>query len=110
MTLLGKEKYPMRERDNNDSNYLAYREALESGQLSVLEPGTFVVFFDGELRLIASGVDLDRVMDILDKMKVGKCLIKRINIPERIVMLPQIVAEGVARRRARIGPGRRRRG
>ena len=93
----------------DDPDYLAYKQALISGQLAALEPGTFVVFCEGELRLIASRVDLESVMDTLDKMEIGACFIKRVNMPERVVMLPEIVAEGGARHRARLGPNLPRR-
>lgn len=92
-----------------DPNYLAYKQAVESGQLAALEPGTFVVFCEGELRLIASRVDLEGVMDTLDKMEIGACFVKRVNMPERLVMLPQIVTEREAKHRARIGPNLPRR-
>lgn len=93
----------------NDPNYMAYKQAVESGQLAALEPGTFVVFCEGELRLIASRVDLESVMDTLDKMKVGACFIKRVNMPERVVMLSRAVEKAETIRRSRLGPNLPRR-
>ena len=67
-----------------DPNYLAYQSALESGQFASLEPGTFVVFNEGQL--VLTGMDRDKIFEELGKRKIGG-FIHQVNIPEEPIVL-----------------------
>ncbi|MBI2310832.1 hypothetical protein HYU90_03385 [Candidatus Collierbacteria bacterium] len=67
-----------------DPNYVAYQQALESGQFANLEPGTFVVFHEGQL--VLTGTDRDKIFEELGKRGIGG-FIHQVNISEEPIVL-----------------------
>ena len=68
-----------------DPNYLAYQRALESGEFTNFEPGTFVAFHKG--KLVGTGIDRDKLFEELGKKGIGGFLSHQVNIAEEPIVL-----------------------
>ena len=65
-----------------DPNYLAYQSALDKGEFTDLEPGTYVVFNDG--KLVAVDADRKAIIEKLNGLGVGGFM-TRVNLPEEVL-------------------------
>ena len=79
----------------NDKNWVAYQEALKTGEFEKMEPGTWVFYHQGQLAAV--GKDKDdlfkgiKLLTNIDKKYKGGGFIHQVGVPEEIVTLPPYI-------------------
>lgn len=76
----------------NNLDYCAYQDALRGGQFQGMEPGTWVVFREGNLA--GSGMDRDALFRELDEKGLSGGFAHQVGVPERVVNMggPRVVS------------------